>query len=229
MKVKGYKSLQYNGIDWQVYPLAERVILLECSKETPIESIHQSTHGIVHLLADQVEDIVPSYRSIAIFTSLSVEDLIEKLCHSAVEKDAHPNAGEVIALPICYEFGLDLKRISEKTKLSMDSIIETHLHDTYRTVFIGFTPGFVYSDGLDKVLACDRLDNPRKMVEEGSIGIGGNQTGIYSLGSPGGWNIIGRTPVKIFDKDKQPPMKLEVGTRYRFYRITQDEFRQWEN
>ncbi|MEO1253764.1 MAG: 5-oxoprolinase subunit PxpB [Bacteroidota bacterium] len=229
MKVKGYKLLQYNGIDWQVFPLAEHVILLECSKDVPIEIIHQSTHRIIDLLSDQVEDIVPSYHSIAIFTQLSIRDLIEKLSDQFAGTNQQSNSKKVMKLPICYEFGLDLKRVSEKTQLSEEHIIERHLNRIYRAIFIGFTPGFVYADGLDTSLACERLSNPRKMVEAGSIGIGGNQTGIYSLGSPGGWNIIGRTPATLFDKTKQPPMKLDVGGQYQFFRITQEEFEQWEN
>ncbi len=229
MRVKESISLLFNDISWDVFPLAEHVILLECSPSTPIEQIHQSTHLILELLTKQMDDIVSAYHSITLFTELSLKTIVEKLMNRRGKRLAPSHESEVIQLPICYEQGQDFARVSEMTGLKKEEIIDRHLKDTYRAVFMGFTPGFIYADGLNKSLACPRLDSPRKVVLEGSIGIGGKQTGIYSLSSPGGWNIIGRTPVKIFDKKKQPPMKWDEGVCYTFYRITKEAFEEWGN
>lgn len=203
--------------------------MLECPVHTPIEQIHGSTHLIEQILSDHLEDIVPAYHSIAIFSNLSIEDIHASLEGKDESKEERPRSKQIVKLPICYELGLDLERVEKSANLSTDQVIELHLRGTYRSLFIGFTPGFIYADGLDEKLACVRLENPRSIIPAGSVGIGGNQTGIYSLASPGGWNIIGRTPEKIFDAKKEPPMLIDVGTQYEFYRISKAEFEAWES
>jgi inhibitor of KinA len=205
------------------------VILLECSKETNIEHIHESTHLIEQILKNELKDIVPAYHSIAIFTAFSMEELIHSLSGKNVSRKRKSASDDIIDLPICYEAGLDLDRVAKQNSLHIDQVIETHLKCTYRSLFIGFTPGFIYADGLDESLACPRLENPRNQVPDGSVGIAGNQTGIYSLASPGGWNIIGRTPARIFDSNRKPPILIGVGAKYRFYQITKEEFEGWES
>lgn len=205
------------------------MILIECSRETPIERIHESAGLIELALSNDVEDLVPAYHSIAIFTSLKLEEAIEKLNGFSGIKHEHAQKQEVIKLPICYELGLDLSRVAERSGMSKKQVIERHLKGTYRSLFIGFTPGFIYADGLDESLACPRLEQPRKQIPPGSVGIAGSQTGIYSLASPGGWNIIGVTPMKVFDPNRQLPMLIDVGAEYCFYRITKEESEAWED
>ncbi|WP_370088649.1 5-oxoprolinase subunit PxpB [Ekhidna sp.] len=209
--------------------LDEQVVLLECPVHTPIERIHGSTHLIEQILSDHLEDIVPAYHSIAIFSKLSIEYICASLDGKNESKEEIASSKRIVKLPICYELGMDLERVSTSANLSEDQVIELHLKGTYRSLFIGFTPGFIYADGLDEKLACVRLENPRNQIPAGSVGIGGNQTGIYSLASPGGWNIIGRTPEKIFDPKNKPPMLIDVGTSYQFYRISKAEFEAWES
>ena len=221
--------LQFNDISWRVSLLGEQVILLECSKDTSIEQIHESTYLIEEILKEELNDIVPAYHSIAIFTTLSIDELIHSLNGKKVSRKRKSVSDEIIDLPICYEAGLDLQRVATQNGLSIDQVIETHLKNTYRSLFIGFTPGFIYADGLDESLACPRLEKPRNRIPDGSVGIAGSQTGIYSLSSPGGWNIIGRTPVKIFNSKRKPPMLIDVGARYKFHRITKEEFESWES
>ncbi len=228
MKTKGSKSLHFNNLDWDVFQMGEKVILLECSIETAIEHIHQSDQLIRDILGKQLDDIVPAYNSITIFTNLSLEDVCSNLQDQVAEDLDVLSDNEIIQIPICYELEQDLDRVSQEVGLSKNEIIDRHLKGIYRVVFIGFTPGFVYADGLDELITCPRLDNPRKMVAAGSVGIGGSQTGIYSLSSPGGWNIIGQTPIALFDKQNQPPMRLEVGISYQFFRVNKKEFSSWE-
>lgn len=203
-------------------------MLLECSKKTPIEKIHESTHLVDQAIGDDLVDLVPAYHSIAIFSMLSLDSVINKL-EGLEDSGKHIKySSEVVEIPICYEEELDLSRVAEQGGMKEEEVIEKHLEGTYRSLFIGFTPGFIYADGLNKSLVCPRLEKPRNLIQSGSVGIAGEQTGIYSLASPGGWNIIGRTPMKIFDPKKDPPMMINVGTRYRFYRITKKEFESWE-
>lgn len=203
--------------------------MLECSKETNIEHIHESTHLIEQILKNELKDIVPAYHSIAIFTPLPIDELIDSLSGKKITREKSSTSDETVELPICYELGRDLDRLAEVNNLTREQVIETHLKGTFRSLFIGFTPGFIYADGLDKTLACPRLESPRKVIPAGSVGIAGDQTGIYSLASPGGWNIIGRTPARIFDSNRKPPMLIGVGAKYRFYQITKEEFEGWES
>ncbi|WP_425389837.1 5-oxoprolinase subunit PxpB [Ekhidna sp.] len=228
MSTKESKSLQFNEVSWKASYLGEQVILLECPKDTPIEIIHRSVRIIEAELQNGLKDIVPAYHSIAIFGECSIEDLQERLSGKSSKATHEKQFRKTIKLPICYELGLDLDRVSKHTGLSVEDIIDMHLKGTYRSVFIGFTPGFIYADGLNPQIACPRLENPRQKIPNGSVGIAGNQTGIYSLASPGGWNIIGRTPKKIFDVSNDPPMLIDVGMSYKFFRITKEEFEAWE-
>jgi inhibitor of KinA len=132
----------------------------------------------------------------------------------------------LIEIPVCYdaEFGFDLNRVAEHTKLSKREIVDLHGAGEYRVACIGFVPGFTFLSGLPKNLATPRRDVPRKEIPAGSVGIGGAQTGIYPLRSPGGWNLIGRSPLRLFDASKNPPTLLCPGDRVRFRAITREEF-----
>ena len=131
-------------------------------------------------------------------------------------------------IPVCYEFQLDLPRVCEHTGLSPDEVIRLHTSLEYTVYAIGFVPGFPYLGYLpEELCGVPRLDSPRLKVEPGSVGLTGRQTGIYPLARPGGWNLIGRTPLTIVDvKDGFFP--LRVGDRVRFERIDQQRYRELE-
>ncbi len=132
---------------------------------------------------------------------------------------------ETHQIPVCYEdFGLDLKVISEKTGLGISDIIQMHSERTYTLFFIGFLPGFLYLGQLDESLHFPRKETPRPEVEQGSIGIAEHQTGIYPNASPGGWQIIGRTPINIFDVNNNPPSSYKPGDKIKFKPIGRTEF-----
>jgi len=138
--------------------------------------------------------------------------------------------GSVVEIPICYheKFGLDLDEVTSHVGLPVEEVIELHSSARYRVNCLGFTPGFPYLSGLPPKLAKPRRQVPRKRVPAGSVGIGGNQTGIYPTTSPGGWNIIGRTPIRLFTPGKNPPALLCPGDHVRFRRITLEEFEDLE-
>lgn len=132
----------------------------------------------------------------------------------------------VVRIPVCYdsEFGPDLDDVARHAQISTKQVVDLHSNAEYRVACIGFVPGFPFLAGLPEKLATPRRDMPRKEIPSGSVGIGGAQTGIYPLRSPGGWNLIGRTPIKLFDPAKNPPTVLRPGDRVRFRVITREEF-----
>lgn len=125
----------------------------------------------------------------------------------------------IIKLPVCYnlESGWDWDDVCRHTGLSREEVIRRHTAATYRVYMMGFLPGFAYLGGLDETIAVPRKAQPRTQVEAGSVGIAGQQTGVYPLNSPGGWQIIGKTSVKLFDKTAPNPVLLQAGDQVRFY------------
>ena len=132
----------------------------------------------------------------------------------------------LVEIPVCYdsEFALDIDDVARRAAISQSEVVRLHSGAEYCVACIGFVPGFPFLAGLPKELVTPRRDVPRKQIPPGSVGIGGAQTGIYPLRSPGGWNLIGRTPLRLFDPQKNPPALLRAGERVRFRKISRDEF-----
>ncbi len=137
----------------------------------------------------------------------------------------------IVEIPVCYdsEFGPDLDDVASHAQITTKQVVDLHSTAQYRVACIGFVPGFPFLAGLPEKLATPRRNMPRKEIPPGSVGIGGAQTGIYPLRSPGGWNLIGRTPLKLFDPTKNPPTVLRPGDRVRFRAITREEFDSLKN
>lgn len=152
--------------------------------------------------------------------SLRVERALEKLAAKSLRK------GNLVEIPVCYggEFGPDLARVAAQAKLSPEEVVRRHAAGNYLVHLIGFSPGFPYLGGLAPELATPRLARPRAQVPAGSVGIAGGQTGIYPLATPGGWNLIGRTPRRLFRLDQDPPVLLQPGDRVAFRAIAPEEF-----
>jgi inhibitor of KinA len=137
-----------------------------------------------------------------------------------------PPAARIVEIPVCYEreFAPDLEEVARHGQLPVDEIIRRHSSAQYRVHCVGFTPGFPFLGGLPSELAMPRRAEPRLKIPAGSVAIGGAQTGIYPLSSPGGWNVIGRTPLRLFDVLRDPPALLRTGDRVRFRTITREKF-----
>jgi inhibitor of KinA len=170
-------------------------------------------------------ETVPAYNTITVFyqpelmitfdksPTVFVKRHIEKLIS---EKSIHPTLKKnYVSIPVCYdeEFGPDLPYISETNGISVQQLIATHQQKDYHVYMMGFLPGFSYMGEVDDTIAVSRKASPRAVIEKGSVGIAGNQTGIYPLTSPGGWQIIGRTPYCLFDTEKEDPFFLRQETR----------------
>ena len=148
---------------------------------------------------------------------------VEKLLQTQIElTEDNPR---LIKIPVCYdeEFGIDLIHITKEKKLSKEEIIQLHIEKKYRVYMVGFLPGFPYMGEINEKIAMPRKPQPT-MVAAGSIAIAGKQTGIYPLTSPGGWNIIGQTPLKLFDHSKNEPTLLKTGDIVEFHPISKQEF-----
>jgi len=137
----------------------------------------------------------------------------------------------MIQVPVCYDLslGLDLKELAALHHLSIETFIEIHTQKTYRVYMIGFLPGFAYMGTVDKKIVSPRRASPRTQVPAGSVGIAGAQTGIYPFTSPGGWQIIGQTPIPLFDTHKTAPSYFEPGDEVRFQPISVEEFHHLKN
>jgi inhibitor of KinA len=137
----------------------------------------------------------------------------------------------LIEIPVCYggEFGPDLNDVADFCRLSKSKVIKLHTSQNYLAYFLGFAPGFAYLGDLPESIATPRLDSPRKKVPPGSVGIAGRQTGIYPFATPGGWRLIGRTPLRMFHVNRKPMSTISVGDEVRFKPITQKEFRKLES
>jgi inhibitor of KinA len=217
-------------------------------KDTSEETLNDVFRAI-HLLRDAgipgVNELAPAYTSVAIFFDPIIVakasgkpgelfDWLAERVRGIVTASAHrgrrvrstTTVGRSVEIPVCYdpEFALDIDRVAEQAQISASEVVDLHSGSEYRVACIGFVPGFAFLAGLPKNLATPRRNVPRKEIPPGSVGIGGAQTGIYPLRSPGGWNLIGRTPLKLFDPTKDPPTLLCPGNRVRFRAITREEF-----
>jgi KipI family sensor histidine kinase inhibitor len=151
---------------------------------------------------------------------------VEALARDAETSEAPVPSPASVDIPVCYggDFGPDLADVAEHCGLTAERVIELHSSAAYIVHFLGFSPGFPYLGGMPEALATPRLSSPRTRVAAGSIGIAGAQTGVYPAASPGGWRLIGRTPVRLFDPEQNPPALLAMGDNVRFRRISPDEF-----
>jgi KipI family sensor histidine kinase inhibitor len=175
-------------------------------------------------------DLVPAYRSLLV--------LYDPLAVSAQAVEAHistlwdetatvgPAVGRVVRIPTCYgaRFGPDLAFVAKHARLPAEEVVAIHAGTDYRVYMMGFSPGFTYLGGMSERIAAPRLKTPRTSIPAGSVGIAQQQTGIYPVESPGGWQLIGRTPVPLFDPLRDPPTAVEPGDSIRFVPIDAAEF-----
>ena len=177
-----------------------------------------------------VRDVVPTYRSVAVFFDplrTNYDTLLER-----IERDAGrpaPDAArqaEPLRIPVCYggDLGPDLGAVAAFGGISADEVIALHASATYRVFMLGFVPGFAYMGIVDARIAAPRHSTPRVRVPAGSVGIAGVQTGIYPAETPGGWQLIGRTPIKPFDANRAQPFLMKAGDAVRFYAIDRAEY-----
>jgi KipI family sensor histidine kinase inhibitor len=198
---------------------------------------HERVRGLFlamrEALPEGVLNLHPAYASLLVdFDPLRViaaelgDEIKRRLGAVSVTASA---PARLIEVPMCYggELGPDLEAVAAHCGLSNEEVIERYAAAEYLVAFLGFSPGFPYLSGLDPGLATPRLAAPRTYVPGGSVAIGGAQAGVYPAASPGGWRIIGRTPLRLFDAHRDPPALLEMGDRVRFRPVSLEEFEAW--
>ncbi len=187
--------------------------------------------GLEHDAPAGVIEIIPSYRSLLIVYDPSVtntsvlQESLNSLEKRLQEIEIPPP--QTVEIPVCYggEFGPDIQFVAESNGLTVDAVIRLHSEPEYQIFMIGFSPGFSYLGGLPKELHTPRKKTPRTQVLAGSVGIANEQTGIYPVTSPGGWQLIGLTPFKLFDPERSNPFLYQVGDRIKFRPISPEEYR----
>ena len=181
-----------------------------------------------------IVETVPTYRSLLVhyhpegigFKALT--EKFDKLMGSLSSIPIPPPT--VIEIPVLYggEMGPDIENVAEHNHKTVEEVIKIHTSEEYLIYMIGFIAGFPYLGGMSKEIATPRLKSPRVKIEGGSVGIAGEQTGIYPVASPGGWQLIGRTPLKLYDADREKPVLLEAGQYIKFAAVTEEEYKKIE-
>ena len=195
------------------------------------DEISREVNRKVHALADALRksalpglgESVPTYRSLLVhYDSLhlscdEVKAFVSEVLQKCEEEEPSLEPG-VVEVPVVYggEFGPDIEFVAEHNGLSIGEVISLHSGAAYTVYMLGFAPGFAYLGGMPEAIATPRLKTPRTLAPAGSVGIAGVQTGIYPIATPGGWRLIGRTPLKLFDPERDPPTLLKAGDIVRF-------------
>ena len=231
-----------NDVTYKIFPLGDSAITIDYGNVVD-ELVNKKIIALFELFAKApvpgMIEAVPAYSSITIFYDpVAIKKTIpgnqtvfewiagqieQRLKEDLLIPDTTPR---VIKIPVCYEaeFGLDIQELAFQKNLSPSEVVEFHIAKTYRVYMLGFLPGFAYMGEVDEKIAMPRKPQPRQHVEAGSVGIAGKQTGIYPLQSPGGWQLIGRTPIKLFNKNDDPTTLFRAGDMVVFVPISKEEF-----
>ena len=222
----------------RLFPMGDQALIAEFG-----DRIDPALSALIAVLAQRLResqpigvlDIVPAYCTltlhydpVAVGAGTSPYEALAEIIGNWLETQTVESsvAGRRVEIPVCYggDFGEDLAAVARSHGLSIDEVVAIHSGADYHVHMLGFVPGFAYLGGLDSRLATPRRDTPRPRVPAGSVAIAGEQTGVYPLDTPGGWQIIGRTPVQLFRPDASPPSLLNAGDTVRFVPISAREF-----
>ncbi|MFC7440482.1 5-oxoprolinase subunit PxpB [Laceyella putida] len=221
----------------ELTPLGDAAVIIQLGQTIDLET-HRKVKTLATLLDQHpipgMIEQVPAFTTVAVFydplkTSYKavcsmLEQIVSKLENPM---DVEPRTVEI---PVCYggEFGPDLEFVAEHNRLTPDEVIDIHSNGEYLVYMIGFAPGFPYLGGMSKRIAAPRRESPRLSIPAGTVGIAGTQTGVYPIETPGGWQLIGRTPVALFRPNKNPPSVLQAGDLVRFRPISREEYDAWK-
>jgi len=199
---------------------------------------HERVLKLLRLLQKEppewLRNLQPAYNSLMVtFDACHVDHAeVETTLRGLAERaeSARAEKTRTVEIPVCYggEFGPDLDEVAKAHGLSAAEVIKLHAARTYHAYFLGFAPGFAYLGDLPEKIATPRLETPRKKVPAGSVGIAGRQTAVYPFDTPGGWRLIGRTPLAVFRSDRKPMELISIGDQVRFRPIMREEFRKLE-
>ncbi|RXT04934.1 5-oxoprolinase subunit PxpB [Ammoniphilus sp. CFH 90114] len=227
-------------MNYQVYPLGETALVVALG-----DSINLETHNKVKALAKFLDEqpftglveYVPAFTTVTVFYDplqfaddeqvsayKRVSDIMDSIMNQLKEEER--GNFRVMEIPVCYggRFGPDLEFVAEHNGLTPEEVVEIHTSGEYLVYMIGFAPGFPYIGGMSERIAAPRRPSPRLAIPAGSVGIAGKQTGVYPIETPGGWQLIGQTPLQLFRPLDSSPSLLQAGDQVRFVSVTEDEF-----
>ena len=220
---------------FQYFTCGDNGIVIEAGNNISIET-HNKIRGLLNVIEarkeffQEIEELIPTYTTLLIIYSplkSSYKQLLSKII--SLEEymiNAKLPPADIVHIPVFYggELGPDLSYVAKHNNLSLEEVIAIHTAGEYLIYMLGFTPGFPYLGGMSVNISTPRLEVPRERISGGSVGIAGNQTGIYPIDSPGGWQIIGKTPLKLFDPNRQEAVLLKAGQYIKFEAIDLEEY-----
>lgn len=224
-----------NPDEFKCYPLGDAAIVIQLGNQ-----ISPLINGRVRAVCAYLDEYsfegfieyVPAFTTVTIYYEPWIINynkllsLLQELASEVLEQQEVP-AGTLLEIPVLYggEWGPDLDFVASHNKMTAAEVISLHTAPDYLVYMIGFAPGFPYLGGMNELISAPRKDNPRSKIPAGSVGIAGQQTGIYPIETPGGWQIIGRSPINLFDLNSAVPALLKAGDRVRFAAISETEFK----
>jgi len=225
-------------MNWSVFPCGDSAVTIQIGNAIS-EAVNREVVAVVRALQARqlpgILEIVPSYCAVTVHYDpllLSYEQLTDALHRlDVMTDDMQPYVQRIVQIPVCYGgvFGPDLGFVAQHNGLTEEEVIQRHSNGLYLVYMLGFLPGFAYMGGMDESITCPRLTTPRTKIPAGSVGIAGAQTGVYPLDSPGGWQLIGRTPLKMFAiNDDQAGFTLAAGDHVRCVPISEERYRELE-
>ncbi|MRG86302.1 5-oxoprolinase subunit PxpB [Salinibacillus xinjiangensis] len=233
---------------FELHPLGDHAVIIELGTEINLDT-HQKVKIVTALLDEHPEEwmveYVPAFTTVTVFYDpikvlnhlndssgrlpydLVCQQLKVKLTNVTTGNDTE---SRIVEIPVLYggDVGPDLHTVAEKNHLTPQEVIDIHSGGDYLVYMIGFAPGFPYIGGMSNEIATPRRKTPRLNIPAGTVGIAGQQTGVYPIETPGGWQLIGKTPIKLFRPNHDQPSLLQAGDQIRFKPITQQEFNDWE-
>jgi inhibitor of KinA len=232
------------ALPYRIYPSGDNALTIELGSTIDL-AINQKILTLFQYLKNQnipgIKDFIPAYNSLTVVYDVMVIrekhflacQFIQEQIEMAMLKCENTKAiiPRRIDIPVCYDpsLGIDLEEMAEQKKMTIKEIIRLHTHPIYHVYMIGFLPGFAYLGTVPEKIVTPRRTKPRTKIAAGSVGIAGAQTGIYSLDSPGGWNVIGQTPLQLIDIEKECPVYLQAGDEIKFISIDLKEFNKLKN
>ena len=227
---------------YSIFPLGDSALTIDFGNiisEDINKKVLRLFHHLRSISDETIIDLVPAYSSLTVYYDVaffhdpgqtafeSMADILEQLLRKS--SDLKEQKSNYFEIPVCYgkKFGMDMEHLSRTNDLSCTEIVKLHTSKTYKVFMLGFLPGFTYMGEVDHRIAIARKETPVKLFP-GAVGIAGKQTGIYPFECPGGWQIIGRTPVKVFNKEEKKPVLFQPGDEVKFYSITEHEFEDYK-
>lgn len=229
------KGFYKGGLQLNFRQISEQSFMIYFKSEIS-EDVFENVNFVVDYLHSKehpyIQEVVSSYRAILVYFDgirINFETLVEELELNQLNFSHEHNAQvqrRIINLPVLYggKWGPDLDVVAAHNQLSIEQVIQYHTEAFYLVYMIGFMPGFPFLGGLNKKLHTPRKEEPRIKIKAGSVGIANNQTGLYPSDSPGGWQIIGRTPIDVFNPHRDPKILYKPGDKIKFYSINEEEF-----